>query len=83
MARRDHPDIILLDLMLPKVNGNEVCRQVKSDPAMAHTKVLMLSGMAQRADVQESRKVGADAYMTKPFGAVDLVNKVAELLDGG
>ncbi len=80
IARSARPDIILLDVMLPKIDGNEVGRRVKSDPATAHTKVLMLSGMAQRTDAQVARKMGADGYMTKPFGAAALVGKVEELL---
>jgi CheY-like chemotaxis protein len=80
IVRSDKPDIILLDVMLPKMEGNEVCRQIKTDPAAARTRVLMLSGMAQRTDAQMSRKNGADAYMTKPFSSVALVSKVEELL---
>ncbi len=80
IARDAKPDIILLDIMLPKMDGNEVCRLVKSDPATAQSKVLMLSGMAQRTDAQASRNMGADAYMTKPFSAAAIVGKVAELL---
>jgi two-component system, OmpR family, alkaline phosphatase synthesis response regulator PhoP len=79
IARSDNPDLILLDVMLPKMDGNEVCRQVKTDPATARTRVLMLSGMAQRTDAQISRNNGADAYMTKPFSSVALLSKVDEL----
>ncbi len=80
ITRADNPDIILLDIQLPKMNGHEVCKSVKSDPAMSHTKVLMLSGMAQNSDRQKAQQSGADAYMTKPFNSIALVEKVEELL---
>lgn len=80
IARADNPDIILLDIQLPRMNGHEVCESVKSDPAMSHTKVLMLSGVAQNSDWQKAQQAGADAYMTKPFSSITLVGKVEELL---
>lgn len=80
IARVDNPDIILLDIQLPKISGYEVCKSVKSDPAMSHTKVLVLSGMAQNSDRQKAQEVGADGYVTKPFSSIALVEKVEELL---
>lgn len=80
IARLDNPDIILLDILLPKINGHEVCKSVKSDPAMSHTKILMLSGMAQNSDRRKAQEVGADAFIAKPFNSIALVEKVEELL---
>ena len=80
IARADNPDIILLDIQLPKMNGHEVCKSVKSNSAMSHTKVLMLSGMVQNSDRQKAQEVGADGYITKPFSSIALVEKVEELL---
>ncbi len=80
IAQVDNPDIILLDIGLPKVNGYDVCKLVKSDPAMSHIKVLMISGMAQNSDWQKAQEVGADGYITKPFSSIALVEKVEELL---
>ena len=80
IAQVDNPDIILLDIGLPKVNGYDVCKLVKSDPAMSHIKVLMLSGMAQNSDWQKAQEVGADGYIAKPFSSIALVEKVEELL---
>ena len=80
MARLDNPDIILLDIQLPKMNGHEVCKSVKSDPAMSHIKVLMLSGMAQSSNQQKAQEAGADGYIAKPFSSIALVEKVEELL---
>ena len=80
IARVDNPDIILLDIQLPKLNGYEVCKLVKSDPIMSQTKVLMISGMAQNSDWHKAQEVGADGYIIKPFGSIELVEKVEELL---
>ncbi|MBI4286606.1 MAG: response regulator [Chloroflexi bacterium] len=80
MARRHKPDIVLLDVLLPKMNGYEVCKSLKSDPATAHIKVLMLTGMVQNADQHRAREMGADAYMAKPFHSTELIEKVTELL---
>jgi len=80
IARVDNPDIILLDIQLPKLNGYEVCKLVKSDPTMSQTKVLMISGMAQNADWHKAQEVGADGYIIKPFSSIELVEKVEELL---
>lgn len=80
IARVDNPDIILLDIQLPKLNGYEVCKLVKSDPIMSQTKVLMISGMAQNSDWQKAQEAGVDGYIIKPFSSIELVEKVEELL---
>ncbi len=80
IARENKPDIILLDVLLPKMDGHEVCKLVKSDPAISRIKVLILSGMAQNSDSQKAQEAGADAYMTKPFSLTALEEKVKELL---
>jgi len=80
LVRVDNPDIILLDIQLPRLNGYEVCKSVKSDPNMSHIKVLMLSGMAQNSDRQKAQEAGADGYIAKPFSSIELLEKVEELL---
>jgi DNA-binding response OmpR family regulator len=80
VARVDNPDIILLDILLPKLNGYKVCKLIKSDLSMSHTKVLMLSGMTQSSDWLKAQEAGADGYITKPFSSTALVEKVEELL---
>ncbi|MBA7657016.1 Alkaline phosphatase synthesis transcriptional regulatory protein PhoP [subsurface metagenome] len=69
IARVDNPDVILLDIQLPKLNGYKICKLIKSDPAMNHTKVLMLSGMAQNSDWLKAQKAEADGYIVKPFSS--------------
>lgn len=80
MAER--PDLILLDVMMPKKNGYEVCQSIKSDPALATTKVLMLTAKGRETEVAKGLAIGADAYMTKPFSTRELVAKAKELLAG-
>jgi DNA-binding response OmpR family regulator len=80
IAQLNNPDIILLDVILPKLNGYQVCKLIKSDPAMSHTKIIMLSGMVQNSDRRKAREAGADGYITKPFSSTALVEKVEELL---
>ncbi len=79
-AREVNPDVILLDARLPKINGYEVCKSVKSEPALAHARVLMMSGLVQYYDRQKAREAGVDDYIAKPFSATDLVEKVEKLL---
>jgi DNA-binding response OmpR family regulator len=79
-ARVNSPDIVLLDVQIPKLNGYEVCRSIKSDGALAGTKILMLSGMAQYSDRQQALDAGADAFITKPFDTTAFINKVEGLL---
>jgi two-component system alkaline phosphatase synthesis response regulator PhoP len=80
IAQVENPDIILLDIHLPKSNGYEVCKSIKSDLAISNIKILMLSGMTQNSDWQKAQEVGADGYITKPFNSTELVEKVEELL---
>ena len=80
IAREESPDIIILDIQLPGMNGYEVCKLIRSDPAISDIKVLMLSGMTQDSDWQKAQEVGADGYIAKPFSSIALVEKVEELL---
>ena len=80
LVRTDNPDIILLDIRLPRLNGYQVCKSVKSDPTMSHTKVLMLSSSAQNSDRQKAQEVGADGYIAKPFISIELLEAVDRLL---
>jgi CheY-like chemotaxis protein len=81
IARIDVPDIILLDINLPGLNGYQVCRLVKADPGMSETKVIMITGMAQSYDQSKAREAGADGYFTKPFSSAALAKKVGTLLE--
>jgi two-component system phosphate regulon response regulator PhoB len=79
-ARRDMPDLILLDLLLPTVDGLEVCRRLKADPRTQHIPVLMLTAKSEETDVVTGLELGAEDYVTKPFSPRVLVARVKALL---
>jgi len=81
--RRERPALVLLDVMMPKKSGHEVCAELRADEALRETKVLMLSAKGRDTDVGKGLGVGADAYMTKPFSTKELGQKVADLLAAG
>jgi CheY-like chemotaxis protein len=78
-ARSFRPDIVLLDIMMPRKDGWQVCAELKQDPDLADTPVVFLSARAQDDDLQRGTELGADAYITKPFDPIDLLELVAEL----
>ncbi|MFU2486815.1 response regulator transcription factor [Thauera sp. WH-1] len=78
--RADHPDLVLLDVMMPKKSGFEVCQEIKADPALATVRILMLTAKGRDTEVAKGLALGADAYMTKPFSTKELVEKVRSLL---
>lgn len=80
VARREHPDLMFLDVMMPKLDGFEVCRLLKSDPATAETIIIMLSARGQDGDKRLGQEAGADHYFVKPFSPLTLLNKVNEVL---
>ena len=77
---KGHPDLILLDLMLPKVNGFEVLESLKSDPKTAGIPVVVLTAKAEEEDRQKAAELGADAYMTKPFKPQELWDLLEKFL---
>ena len=77
------PDLILLDVMLPKRNGYQVCESIRSDPALADIKIIMLTAKGRDAERDKGIALGADEYITKPFSTREVVDKVRQLLDGG
>lgn len=79
-AQRKQPDLVILDLMLPVMDGLEVCRRLRSDPSTAETLVLMLTAKSEETDEVVGFSVGADDYVTKPFSVKILVERVKALL---
>ena len=73
-------DLVLLDVMMPDVDGYQVCRKLRERPDQASTKVIFLSVKSREADVQKGYEVGADLYISKPFSTRHLMEKVRELL---
>ena len=78
---RERPALVLLDVMMPKKSGFEVCQAVRADAAARDTLILMLSAKGRDTDVAKGLGLGADAYMTKPFSTQALVRKVREMLE--
>ncbi|WP_439630300.1 response regulator [Gemmata sp.] len=76
-ATRELPRLILLDVVMPKKNGYQVCRHLKTTPETQHIKVLMLTTKSQDADKFWGMKQGADGYLTKPFDNAELLSSVA------
>lgn len=79
-VRHDRPDLILLDVMMPNVDGWQVAEQLKRDEATAGIPVVVLSARAMEADVQRGAELGVDSYVTKPFDPIDLMGLVNRLL---
>jgi len=80
---RNRPDLVVLDVMLPKMNGFEVCRQIRSSPDSRDLKILMLTAKGRETEVARGLGLGADAYVTKPFSTKDLVAQIKRLLGSG
>jgi DNA-binding response OmpR family regulator len=81
VLRRERPRLILLDVMMPKKTGFEVCQEIRHDEAVRDTLILMLTAKGRETDVVKGLALGANAYMTKPFSTRELVVKVQELLE--
>lgn len=73
---RSTPDIMLLDVMMPGIDGFEVCKQVRANPEMNGVKIIMVSGKAMDHDIQKGLAIGANHYVSKPFDMMDLVDLV-------
>lgn len=80
MARSEKPDLLLLDIKLPKLDGYQVCRQLKEDPQYRQIPIIMLSALAQEQDRERGFQAGTDAYMPKPFGIQELLDKIKEFI---
>jgi len=78
--KSDKPDLIVLDIMMPKVDGYEVCRTIKSNPDTQHIPVILLSAKGRNVDQKMGFDVGADDYITKPFSPRKLVERINALL---
>lgn len=80
-CRREQPALVVLDVMMPGLNGLEACRQLKADPTLATMPVILLTARAQAADVDAGMAAGADDYITKPFSPRELAQRIDALLD--
>jgi DNA-binding response OmpR family regulator len=81
--RAERPDLVVLDVMMPKLNGFEVCQAVRADPERAATLIVMLTAKGREAEMNKGLSLGADAYIAKPFSTRDLVARIKSLLGQG
>ncbi len=75
------PDLVVLDVMLPDINGREVCQRVRTDPSLDIVKILCMSGMVEQDKVDDLRRSGANDFMQKPFSVEDLLDRCCDLLE--
>ena len=82
MAKEDNPDLLILDVMLPGLDGFEICSRLRQDPPTTKLPIIMLSAKGQEADKTTGLKVGANEYLTKPVDRTLLLEKMTSLLAG-
>jgi excisionase family DNA binding protein len=75
-----NPDLIILDYMLPDINGNIVCKTIRQKPEFEHTKIIIVSGVVNQDEINELLKAGADEFVKKPFNIEKLIERIGELL---
>ena len=79
-VRAEHPDLMILDWMMPRMTGLELCHTVREDTAVSRTRILMLTAKAQETDVERAFASGADEYILKPFNSKELLARIDALL---
>ena len=80
-VRELSPDILILDVMMPKMSGYDVCRTIKNDPNLKKTFVLMLTAKGQASEQEYGKEVGADEYIVKPFSPSEILARINKFLD--
>ena len=81
MVKEYRPDVIVLDVMLPDINGKEVCHRVRADSTLEEVRILCISGMIEEDKIQELRLAGADDFLSKPFEIEELIDRMCQLMD--
>jgi DNA-binding response OmpR family regulator len=82
MIAKEHPDVVILDIMMPDVSGLEVLRFMRREPQLANTPVIVVSARSMPSDIKEGLEAGATLYLTKPVGYLDLKKAVDEVMQG-
>jgi DNA-binding response OmpR family regulator len=82
LVEKQLPNIVLLDIMMPDVDGYEICRHIKKTPKLKHTKVVFMSAKTREADIQKGYDLGAALYITKPFSTRELTRQINQLMAG-
>ena len=81
LVKEFRPDLVILDVMLPDINGKEVCQRVRNDPSMKTVKIICISGMVEQDKIADLRAAGADDFMNKPFSVDVLLERGCQMLD--
>lgn len=79
VAEREKPEVVVLDIMMPDVDGYQVCEFIKSHAVLSSTRVIFLSAKSKETDIEKGLSLGADAYLTKPFSTKVLLEKIKSL----
>jgi DNA-binding response OmpR family regulator len=82
MLEQCTPDMVLLDVMLPLVDGFDLCRMMRTNPALEKTRIMLLTARGRESEVARGLSLGADAYLTKPFSTRELMDTVRSLISG-
>lgn len=82
ILQQQPPDLVLLDVMLPLIDGFELCRLIRADPALRATRIMLVTARGRENEIARGLALGADAYLTKPFSTRDLMDRVRGLLAG-
>jgi DNA-binding response OmpR family regulator len=80
LVEKQVPDLVILDIMMPDVDGYEICRRIKKSPKHSHTKIVFISAKTKEADIQKGYDLGASLYIKKPFSTREMVKQIKELL---
>ncbi|MCZ6835574.1 MAG: response regulator [Planctomycetota bacterium] len=80
LTEKHKPHLILLDYMLPDINGNLVCQRIKSNPNLVNAKIIIVSGVINQDEIEDLKSMGADAFVKKPFNVNQLLNQINEML---
>mgnify|MGYP006274596143 CR=1 FL=1 len=83
MTQQFRPDVVVLDYMLPDINGNVVCKTIRQNPDLAGMKILIISGMVNPSEVQALKEAGADDFIKKPFNIEQVIERILELVQAG
>ncbi|MEN9998582.1 MAG: hypothetical protein RI922_1572 [Bacteroidota bacterium] len=81
IAEKEKPNLVVLDIMMPDIDGYEVCKQIKSNTSLTHTKIIFLSAKSRQEDIEKGLAMGADQYVTKPFSTKQIMQEIINLLN--
>jgi len=79
-ASLSRPDVLILDIMMPEINGYDVCRMIKSNPELRDIHIIMLTAKGQASEHERGKEAGADEYVVKPFSPVDILTRIKKIL---